>query len=236
MKTRRSQSGPFQEQVYYEDHEMESICADALKNAGYLPATPSPIRIDRFVEKHLAPIQYTDLGPHILGCTEFSAKGVTAVIISSALDEEKTKPAERRLRSTIAHEAGHGLLHMHLFASLNNQQAHFADWTDPARPRILCRDIDGASLSGRQPGYSGRWWEYQANRAIGALLLPKKLFASAVSSYGEARGLMGSIVILNAKRQQAISELADLFDVNPAVARIRLDQLYPVTEEKQMML
>jgi hypothetical protein len=238
VRTRRSQSGPFREQVYYGDHDFESICLDALKASACLPTAPSPVRIDRFVEKHFGNLQFVDLGPNILGCTEFSAQGVSAILISSSLEEETGKPAERRLRSTIAHEAGHGLLHAHLFADLAAAQAQsqFADWTNPSKPRILCREIDGASSSGQTPSYSGRWWEYQANRCIGSLLLPQRLFMAAVEPYGHQRGILGTLVVPADKRHVAVEGLADLFNVNPAVVRIRLEQLCPAAQENQLVL
>jgi hypothetical protein len=238
VRTRRSQSGPFKEQVYYRDSDFEGICLDALKASACLPASPSPVRIDRFVEKHFASLQFADLGPNILGCTEFSAKGVSAILISSSLEEEPGKPAERRLRSTIAHEAGHGLLHAHLFADLAAAQAQsqFADWTNPSKPRILCREIEGLSPSVRASSYAGRWWEYQANRCIGSLLLPQKLFTEAIRQYGQMKGLLGTLVVPADKRQVAVEGLAEVFDVNPAAVRIRMDQLFPETQENQLTL
>lgn len=238
MRSRRSQSGPFREQVYYKDKDFESICLDALMASGCLPDSPSPIRIDRFVEKHFGELQYTELGPNILGCTEFSSEGVSTILIAASLEEEEGKPAERRLRSTIAHEAGHGLLHAHLFVDLATAQAQsqFADWTNPSKPRILCREIDGVSVPGQVMSYSGRWWEYQANRCIGSLLLPQKLFVEALGEYGQQRGLLGTLVVPGERRQAAVEGLADVFDVNPVVARIRLDQVCPVSQETQLML
>lgn len=116
MRILHSVTGPFPERPYYTDTEMESICGDSLAEVGLLPATPKPIRIERFIEKRfkVSP-SYEDLGDATLGLTRFGPNGVSKVVISQRLEQEGTKVAERRIRSTMAHEAGHGLLHAHLF-------------------------------------------------------------------------------------------------------------------------
>jgi hypothetical protein len=55
-------------------------------------------------------VRYEDLGAGILGLTKFGKKGVKEVIIAQYLDEQNSQSGERLIRSTIAHEAGHGLL------------------------------------------------------------------------------------------------------------------------------
>jgi hypothetical protein len=166
MKTFRSTHGPFSEQPYYTDAEIERTCSDELYGVGLYPKTPEPIRIDRFVEKRFGvSIEYDDLGSGVLGFTQFGKAGVKAVVVSRALDEEGTAVGERRIRSTLAHEAGHGLFHAHLFV-LSGQCALFPEGTGE-KPRVLCRDERPSTGN----SYRGQWWEYQANRAIGALLM-----------------------------------------------------------------
>jgi len=114
MKNLRAKSGPFSERIYYPDQEIESICSDELAKVGLLPAEPSPIRIDRFIEKRFQVTpSYEDLVDGVLGLTRFGSRGVHEVVISKVLETERTQVAERRIRSTLAHEAGHGLLHAH---------------------------------------------------------------------------------------------------------------------------
>ena len=146
MKNFRPKSGPFQERPYYESHEIERICEDALRQVDLLPSSPSPIRIDRFIEKRftVTPI-YEDLDKGVLGFTEFGPKGVQSVVVARALDEEGTKPAERRIRTTLAHEAGHGLLHAHLFVLGKQSKPLFGDFTKSNAPKVLCRDIPNTS-------------------------------------------------------------------------------------------
>src|SRR5258707_5098332 len=110
-------SGPSSKQPYFTPSQIDNMCCDELRGLGLLPGSPEPIRIDRFIEKRfrVSP-QYEDLPAGVLGFTRFGKNGVKAVVISAALDAEGGKVAERRVRTTLAHEAGHGLLHAHLFA------------------------------------------------------------------------------------------------------------------------
>jgi len=238
MKTYRATSGPFTEAVYYEPKDIEQICLDELRANGLLPDSPQPIRIERFLEKKFSvtPV-YEDLPEGILGFTRFSSKGVEQIVISRSLSEEGTKVAERRLSTTMAHEAGHGLLHAHLFALQGVTSSLFSHDVDMTARKILCRGE--LVLGGRTPAdrrYDGRWWEVQANRAIGALLLPRPLVHGALDSVLSARGSFGSRVLEAARRQEAALLLAEVFDVNPTVAKIRLQDLYPEGNEAQLTL
>lgn len=129
-------------QPFYKVGEVERICTDALTATGLMPTDPCPIRIERFVEKYfkVAP-RYEMLPDNILGFTEFGRNGVKAIVVTSLLDEEGSQVAERRIRTTLAHEAGHGLLHLHLFAGAQKPSSLFDDNHD--QPEILCRDVQG---------------------------------------------------------------------------------------------
>src|SRR5271165_4558482 len=151
-------SGPYPFQLYFDDlGEIDEICLEALKTQSLLPSKPGPIRIERFVEKEFkTALRYEDLGPDNLGCTIFNRMGgVEAILVSRSLEEQNTTPARRRARSTVAHEAGHGLLHGLLFIDS-------PDLGENHR-RILCRSED--ILGESQRSYRGRWWEFQANQA-----------------------------------------------------------------------
>jgi hypothetical protein len=236
MRTYRATKGPFTERPYYTDEEIEAICGEALQAAGLYPASPGPVRIDRLIEKRfgITP-RYERLEANVLGYSSFGATGVQEVVVAIALEEEGTQPAERRIRTTLAHEVGHGLLHAHLFCLGRDTKPLFGDFTDPAKPKILCRDVP-ITPRFKGPGYDGRWWEFQANRTIGPLLLPRPLVQSALEPLLVARGSLGSKGLDPLRRDEAIEILADLFDVNPVVARIRLEDVYPEGEERQMSL
>jgi Zn-dependent peptidase ImmA (M78 family) len=201
VRTYPAHTGPFPDALHYELEEIESLCLAALSSVALLPSSPSPVRIERFVEKHfhLTPEYRDDLPPGILGFSEIDASGPLRIVLNPSL-------TERRLRTTIAHEAGHCLLHAVLY------RAGTAD-------AILCRDSDVARAS-----YGGRWWEYQANVAIGALLLPRPLLLPALEPHLRS-SRAGGRVLPAAAMSAAIETVASVFDVNPVVARLRIEAL-----------
>lgn len=232
MRTYSSKKGRFGSQPYYKLTEIDRICAEALKGAGLMPDTPEPVRVDRFVEKHFKVVpKYEPLPDGVLGYTKFGASGVTGIVITTALDEEGGKVSERRIRTTLAHEGGHGLLHAHLFALGEKPRELFEDGHD--RPEILCRDVHGTP---HQPRYDGRWWEFQANRAIGGLLMPRNLVIKAAAPFCQPFGGLGLPALAEDKKEDAVQELAQIFDVNPAVARIRLDDQFGQGDNAQLSL
>jgi hypothetical protein len=236
MKTFRSKTGPFREQPYYELRQIEGIAEDELRASGLYPSEPSPVRIDRFIEKRFK-IQpnYSDLPDGLLGFTLFGAAGVEEIVVAKALDQEGTKPAERRLRTTLAHEGGHGLLHAHLFALGSSPASLFGDGMAADAPKLLCRD-GGVSGVGKKSGYDGRWWEFQANQMMGALLLPQALVDKALDSLLITQGMLGTRILPPQNRESGVQLLSAVFDVNPIVARIRLDALRPPQNYQQLTL
>ena len=238
MKAFHTNAGPFMEKPFFKPDDFERICQDELEQHGLFPSEPAPVRIDRFVEKrfNIRP-SYEDLPAGLLGFTLFGPKGVEEIVVSKALDEENTQIAERRLRTTLAHESAHGLLHAHLFAFGTRQDSLFGDALDARAPKILCRPggISGSETPQMQkPAY--RWWEYQANQAMGVLLLPKSLVQTALASILTPQGVLGTPVLPANRRQAAIRLLADTFEVNPVVSKLRLEVLFPLAAERQLTL
>jgi len=219
------QSAKFSRPPYFTSTQIDNMCCDELRGAGLFPSSPEPIRIDRFIEKRfkVSP-QYEDLPDGILGFTRFGKNGVKAVVISAALDAEGGKAAARRVRTTIAHEGGHGLLHAHLFA-LNEIPLHLFDKDSHSRDQILCRDVHGDEKKAHR--YDGRWWEVQANRAMSGLLCPRPLVLEAMKPFLSPAGLLGVQVLEENRREEVARALAEIFDVNPAVTRIRIGELFP---------
>ena len=102
---------------------------------------------------------------------------------------------------------------------------------DAANKTVLCRN-DNANAR----RYDGRWWEYQANQMIGALLLPRSLAIQATNPLITFRGQLGIGILESDRREEAVQSLAETFDVNPVVARIRVEQIYPESEGRQLTL
>src|SRR5579859_1160174 len=233
MRNIRSKSGPFVERPHFKPGEIDRICADELTKAELYPSSPQQIRIDRFIEKRfgVAP-EYQELPEGVLGFTKLGWRGVEAIVVAKALDEGGGKVAERRLRSTLAHEGGHGLLHVHLFRQGEKPKSMFDD--DDAGPRILCRDVPDVAPTAR--GYDGRWWEFQANKAIGGLLMPRRLVEVALERFCVEAGRLGQRVLPPEQREAAVRALADVFDVNSAAARLRVEDVFPKTQDAQLLL
>lgn len=232
MRTYRTSSGPFTEGVYYPDDEIERICSDALRETGFMPEQPAKVRIDRFIEKRFgAPIIYESLDSGVLGFTAFGSEGVESVHIAE--DTERSIASEKRVNSTLAHEAGHCLMHSHLFCVEFNHDRLFSNDPDVSRERILCRDGDTARRASR---YDGRWWEVQANKAIGALLMPQEVLIRFMDPFLEKTGFFQIPVLNESRREEAVRAAANAFEVNPAVARIRIEKFFRKSDERQLTL
>jgi hypothetical protein len=233
MKTLRSKTGPFLERPYFPDGVIENTCADELRAVGLLPLSPEPIRIDRFIEKRFKVTpSYEELPEGALGLTRFNQQGVSEVVVARALDEESSKVAERRIRTTLAHEGGHCLLHTHLFVLATPSHNLFGDFTETDAPKVLCRGEVGQEL---RPGYDGKWWEFQANLAIGGLLIPTQLMAPALEKF-MLKSPIGLDYFDHERSEEAARVLAEVFDVNPAVARIRIKQVFRTDSRQQLLL
>lgn len=223
MKLVHQKNSPFAIRPFYDLQEIENLCTAELRKTGLLPERPEPIRIDSFIEKRFGiPEDYQDLPAGVLGFTRFGPNGVSEIVISLELGSCTDTVSERRVRTTMAHEAGHGLLHSFLY--MNNGQTSLFDFdNDPGK--ILCREqhIEEVTLPVK---YDGRWWEYQANCAMGALLLPKHLVVKCVEPFLQDYGSLGLKQIDPARLSLAEKEVADVFNVNPIVARIRLKVLF----------
>ena len=132
------------------------------------------------------------------------------------------------------------LVHGDLFGlqRRSDSKALFEDDIDFGTRTVLCRTstADGAGLKSQSPSYDGRWWEFQANRFIGALLLPRVLVREALGSFLVSRGKLGIAILPRDRRDEAVQRLADAFDVNPVVARIRIETMFPRADEQQLTL
>ena len=226
MRTYRPSSGPFLLGYHFEPREIDELCLDALKKAKFLPTEPGNVRIEAFIESYFeCSNSYEDLGPGVLGYTAFSKTGkVTAVVVSSRLSDG-TEGNNRRLNSTFAHEAGHCLLHAGLFIDAGRELI-VRDDVDFGARKILCRDDQvGFDRRGKV-----RWWEYQANRAIGGFLLPRVLIDRTIEPFVVRGAVSGAAQIDEARRNDAERLVADTFKVNPIVARYRLEEFYPISD------
>ncbi len=206
--------------------EIDQICSSALTAHKLLPETPTRIRIDRFIEKHFeCAMPFEDLPPGVLGCCGFGPDGkVEHIMVSRIIGDDESQIAQRRVRSTYAHEAGHGLLHGCLFVEEATASLFPDDQAEQKERRILCRGEDIEKPPDRV--YNGKWWEFQANRAIGGLLLPKVLVVEAVRPFAREVPPLGALMLDDSRREAAAASVADVFDVSRAAARFRLQEIF----------
>jgi hypothetical protein len=238
MQRFRALSGPFEYQLRFSPEEIDDMCLEALTKADCLPKAPEPIRIDRLIEKQFTPnIAYEEMKPGVLGYTAFNPDGSIACVgISSNLEDGQTA-SERRLRSTLAHEGGHCLLHPSLFMQ-DEGQGRLGDHGNVSLKdkRFLCRnnDIDPSTTRQQARHYDGRWWEWQANRAIGGFLLPRHLVRMAAEPFLTRTPVTGIASLPSAAKEAAERKIAAVFEVNPVVARIRLSEMFPYKTGEQI--
>jgi hypothetical protein len=155
-----------------------------------------------------------------LGRTRFETDGTYTVLISRELSDEATSSvvARRRLHSTLAHElahiAFHGVLHPihagpNLFEELDQPRA------------VMCRKETMEDATVKPP-----WWEYQANRGMSCLLLPRELMVQFLSDALLKRELPDIRAALQAnKGELVIHDLMEVFDVSFEMTLYRLQEL-----------
>ena len=241
MKVIHGGSGPFRRRLFFEKHEIDDIAIDELKSVDLLPDQPSPIRIERFIEKRfgISP-SYQELPHGILGYSRFTEEGCKEIVVSKTLSESIGFVAERRVSSTLAHEAGHALLHSDLFVATHSATKMKMNMNDvPSNQKdILCRSDVVGDLKGSSShsGYRGEWWEYQANLMIGALLLPRPLLRKSLVPILTSQGACEIEILEPDAREAATQLVVNVFEVNPVVARIRIDDVFPPQQYGQLTL
>lgn len=237
MRVMHSSGGPFSERPYYPQKDIEEIATDELRRAELLPSSPEPIRVERFIEKRFGITPgYEDLPEGVLGYSRFGSGGVEEMMISRLLSEDSKISADRRVTTTLAHEAGHCLLHSHLFVLKGFSRSLFDEDHDVEPGKVLCRDAlheAGQKGTGR---YDGRWWEHQANLVMGALLLPEGLVRQCMKPLLATNGTFEMVSLPADHREEAAHLLSEVFDVNPVVGRLRLKRLFPDDGGKQLTL
>ena len=144
------------------------------------------------------------------------------------------------VNSTLAHESGHILFHGYLFALkyLEGSRSLFGEDMDVSDRTVLCREetISGSQVQPSRSRYDGRWWEFQANMVIGALLLPRPLVEMALEGVLASPSVLGMRNLPHERHEEAAQLLSDAFDVNPIVARIRIQEIFPDANQGQLTL
>lgn len=225
-------SGPEGDQrIWYEAEDIEQIATEQLRRAELMPTLKDPVTdVERLIEVHLrAELDlYADLPDGVLGLTEFPARGAPKVSIDSAFTEaQDTEGAATgvvgRWRATLAHEAAHIFLHRYLFDPEMAQLAGHSGFVNPNEGglmRCLHRDISPVTAEWNSARRRPDWREVQANRAMAALLMPRRIFRRLALLEIREFGLGTPVAAQDTER--IIATLAELLQVSKQAVGIRL--------------
>jgi hypothetical protein len=248
---RNSDRGPFLRKLFIPEARFEAIAVEALCEQRLMPEKPEAIRIERFIEKRWGfPEHYEELPEDVLGRAVFSSEGLERIEINRSFEADTSVPGRRRLRSTLAHEAAHGIVHTPLWQEV----------LGAGRQELLLPELECEFSSIGSTGFNCRasvitdnqtarteWWEFQANRLMSCLLLPMRLVLQIAerhrasieaeferNPYTDWRKVPSFPQIFPCVR--LIQEVADIFDVNPRMVGIRLDPWFAEVRKGQGQL
>ena len=231
MKEYRSSTG--ERRLWFEENEIEWMMEDELRKAGLFPSVADPVvDLESLLEIHFGVKLdlHAVLDDDVLGVTHFLSGKKPLVSINKALTSQaETGDAPGgilgRWRATMAHEAGHVVLHRSLVEVPYEQGSFFSEITKGSTSSLLrCLKRD---VSFSRGDYD--WKEVQANRGMAALLMPARVF----------RGLTLDVVNANdfedlserlpetssAEFSNLVRELSRRCEVSQEAARIRLVSL-----------
>jgi Zn-dependent peptidase ImmA (M78 family) len=173
--------GPFLKHTFIPDKRIERAALGLLEETRLMPSSPAKVQIDKVCDRKWGfPEDYRDLGDEYMGRATFTVNGLASIEVNARLEEDRSRPGVCRLRSTVAHEIGHGVLHESLFVEKlrfeRDQMSLFADVERPPAPaaQIMTR----GNVTGVAQPFD--WWELQANRFMAEILMPKPLFLQVI--------------------------------------------------------
>ena len=200
---------------WYTWREVEHLAEDLLRRAGAWSEEPAATDIESLLELHLGVrVDYAaDTDPDVLGYTEFRA--TPEVKVAQWLTEAASGPGASpgivgRWRATLAHEAGHIVLHAGA----------------RTRPRAWAK-LTGAMLEDFDPGEAAalRTIEYQANMMMVALLMPERRVVRCLLGMTDGREVFPPLAGEDGVALELELGLARTFSVSREMARIRMAAL-----------
>lgn len=224
MKIRPDRKSPWGKRIWLEEHEFEELMDEVRMKSGQSRIKPGTgVDVDAIFERVYGVVPDFDTLPNgVLGKTVFQADGQFNVYLSRELAEEAelSVVARRRLRATAAHECAHVVLHRYLHM---DDVATIGLFGDEAKrvSRVLCR----REAIGR-PAYLGEWWEFQANRGMASLLVPKSELERAIKRSLKLLKLKSvDKVIEQGEVENLVRELMGYFDVSMQLMTFRMQGL-----------
>jgi hypothetical protein len=228
--------------LWFEPSEIEETMECELARARLMPTLDDcSVDIEAFLERHLRVRcdQYAPLPPDILGLTQFQAGQRPWVRINQDLtqtaldDEDRPEWILGRWRATLAHEASHVILHACLFDVDPNQGTLFAMDDGEADTHKLHRCLKRDVLF---RGTASDWREIQANMGMAALLMPRRIFASACIQIIDENGWRPDVLAGSTEHRRLCRLLANRFHVSRQAADIRLETLQLLTPQGRTKL
>ena len=231
MKEYRSATG--ERRLWFEENEIEWMMEDELRKAGLFPSLADPVvDLESLLELHLGVKLdiHAVLDDDVLGVTHFLGGRKPLVSINKDLTSQTEGEGAPsgilgRWRATMAHEAGHVVLHRSLVEVPFEQGSLFSETAKESTNSLLrCLKRD---VSFRRGNYD--WREVQANRGMAALLMPERVFREVVLDTIKADNsddLAGKMPERgSAGLAELVLELSRRCEVSREAARIRLDSL-----------
>lgn len=229
MKAYPDPKNPWGKRLWYEDHEFSSLMADALARAGDGLFVPGKgIDIDLVLERgfEIVPDYAADLPLDTLGRTLFHRDGRIEVHVQRALVDASSRDtvARRRLRSTLAHELAHVVLHSGLHPI--DTTASLFGFADPPA-KILCRTPGVFPVA-----VVHDWWEHQAYRGMACALIPAATIAEVLPTLLKYPTVTDALAA--GKGKEVLTTLADTFDTSLELTLYRVQDLgvFPSTTQR----
>jgi Zn-dependent peptidase ImmA (M78 family) len=226
MKYVPDHTGRFDRRPHFDTGYLDELCEKVLFDhaVSTIGAVQWPFSTDSLttlIERDTESLElYTDMSTHDLdpgveGFTVFSSDdSKPSIYINEQLSSHSSK--EVRLRTTLAHEYGHVLLHAPLFRA--------------GSPCKLLRPPDAwerpIPRSFIQRASSTDWMEWQANYAMGALLMPRSAVHDLADWYGRKYGFRPPFAERTGHAQDLVKNMSKQFFVSQDAALIRLKHMY----------
>jgi hypothetical protein len=206
MRWVRDATGRFPRRPHYDAVELDQVCEDLLAGTPHQPLSTDALTV--LIEQRAADLDlYADLtaeGDDVEAVTDFVPGQRPQVRISYRLTESRKR--EHRLRTTLAHELGHVVLH------------DFIWWFDQGMLDVERARALSPRCHRRRGLGSADWMEWQAGYVSSALLM-------SASEMRELLGTTGAVWIRSAAARRRIELVQKTFDVSAEAARVRLQLL-----------
>jgi hypothetical protein len=209
-------TGRFRERPYWESSELEEISDRTI--TGFLrerygfDRIPVPTEaLTLLIERDAADLDLSanlsDQEHEVFGVTYFFSGKRPQVKILRELWEQSWRV--NRLRTTLAHEYGHVLLHAWLY---DRPEA-------PPGPQTCYWRTMLPSMS------TIDWMEWQAGYVSGALLMPESFIRRAAEAYFQRRHIGTPVPRDTREGAELAQRISLVFEVSPEAATVRLSQL-----------